>query len=157
MITRLSKHLLAIGFGSLKYKMFHAWLQNTGPLISQSLNNKSCYCYLSRWTRDSDKIAYLLLVFYFCHETSMAKNESVYDTVFEPYGQETLKVLRIWRKNYHISNRHHSKFFVSGTGTRFSKDPKLFGRHNCLCILKTKVFRVTKLRSYFNFYSLNDI
>ena len=53
----------------------------------------------------------------------MAKNESVYDTVFEPYGQETLKVLRILRKS-----RHHSIFFVSGTGACFSKVPKLFGR-----------------------------
>ena len=33
-------------------------LQNTGPLISISLNNKSCYCYLPRSTKDSNQFAY---------------------------------------------------------------------------------------------------
>ena len=42
-------------------------------------------------------------------------------------------------------------------GACFSKVPKFFGWHNSLCIFKTKVFRVTKLRSYFNFYSLYNI
>ena len=45
----------------------------------------------------------------------------------------------------------------SSPGARFSKDPKLFGWHNSLCIFKTKVFRVTKRRSYFNFYSLYNM
>ena len=43
------------------------------------------------------------------------------------------------------------------SGARFSKAPRLFGWHNSLCIFKTKVFRVTKLWSYFNFYSLYNI
>ena len=47
-----------------------------------------------------------------------------------------------------------SKTFPRRPGARFSKVPKLFGWHNSLCIFKTKVFRVTKLCCYFNFYSL---
>ena len=42
-------------------------------------------------------------------------------------------------------------------GARFSKVPKLFVWHNSLCIFKTKVFHVTKLCSYFNFYCLYNI
>ena len=45
----------------------------------------------------------------------------------------------------------------SRSGARFSKVPNLFGLHNSLCIFKTKVSRVTKLCSYFNFYSLYNI
>ena len=32
-----------------------AKLKNTGPLITTSLNYKSCYCYLSRSAKDSDQ------------------------------------------------------------------------------------------------------
>ena len=42
-------------------------------------------------------------------------------------------------------------------GARFSKVPKLFRWHNSLGIFKTKVFRVTKLCSYFNFDSLYNM
>ena len=42
-------------------------------------------------------------------------------------------------------------------GACFSKVPKLFGRHNSLCIFKTKAPRGTKLCSYFYFYSLYSI
>ena len=47
-----------------------------------------------------------------------------------------------------------SKTFPRRPGARFSKVPNLFGWHNSLCIFKTKVFRVSKLCSYFNVYSL---
>ena len=43
------------------YEIFHQTplkLQNTGPLISISLNNKSCYRYLPRSTKDSNQFAY---------------------------------------------------------------------------------------------------
>ena len=42
-------------------------------------------------------------------------------------------------------------------GARFSEVPKLFGRHNSLCVFKTKVVRGEKLHSYFNFPSLYNI
>ena len=49
------------------------------------------------------------------------------------------------------------------TGPRgpFLESPKTlrshFGWHDCLCIFKTKASRGTKLRSYFNFYSVYNI
>ena len=50
---------------------------------------------------------------------------------------------------------------TSGPGACFSKNPKTFrahfGCHNTLCIFKTKASRVTKLCSYFYFYSLYNI
>ena len=46
---------------------------------------------------------------------------------------------------------------VSSPGACFSKVPKLFGRHNSLCIFKMKASRGTKLCSYFYFYSLCNI
>ena len=41
-----------------KKVIVHVQLQNTGPLISISFNNKSCYCYLPRSTKDSNQFAY---------------------------------------------------------------------------------------------------
>ena len=38
-----------------------------------------------------------------------------------------------------------------------SRKTRNFSGDIILCIFKTKVFRVTKLRSYFNFYSVYDI
>ena len=49
------------------------------------------------------------------------------------------------------------EYWYIGPGTRFSKDPKFSGWHNSPCNFKTNVFRVTKLRSYLNFYSLYNI
>ena len=42
-------------------------------------------------------------------------------------------------------------------GACFSKVPKLFGRHNSLCIFKTKASRGTKLCSCIYFHSLYNI
>ena len=46
-----------LGFTIINFTRFWAKLYNIGPLISISLNNKSCYCYLCRSTKDSDQFA----------------------------------------------------------------------------------------------------
>ena len=60
--TMLRRNPWSIYCISVKYRPFFGknWekLQNTGPLISISLNNKSCYCYLPRSTKDSNQFAY---------------------------------------------------------------------------------------------------
>ena len=55
------------------------------------------------------------------------------------------------------SLRSSTPEFKSCPGACFSKVPKLFGRHNSLCIFKTKAFRGTKLCNDFYFYSFYNI
>ena len=57
------------------------------------------------------------------------------------------------KKKVGKKSEQEKKTFSQGTGARFSKVPKHFGRHNSLCILKAKAFQDTKLHSYFNFPS----
>ena len=68
----------------------------------------------------------------------------------EPRCCEGIMAPEIGPRNFGTSEKQ-------APGARFSKVPKFFGRHNSLCIFKTKVFGVTKLCSYFNLYSLYNI
>ena len=49
------------------------------------------------------------------------------------------------KKKVGKKSEQEKKTFSQGTGARFSKVPKLFGRHNSLCILKAKAFQPLQL------------
>ena len=60
----------------------------------------------------------------------------------------------LWRLNPNEPRESFLRNRNTVSGARFSKVPRLFGRNNSLCIIKTKESRDTKLCSYFDFYSL---
>ena len=74
------------------------------------------------------------------------------DSALRPLNKWGLLVPLVW----HCIGNARSRF-KSRSGACFSNVPKLFGWHYSFCIFKMKVSRVTKICSYFNFYSLCNI
>ena len=82
---------------------------------------------------------------------------SVQESIRIPCHKQSWSWPKLWGDTSWCLYEICIQLIVCNPGACFSKVPKLFVWHNSLCIFKMKVFCVTKLSSYFNFYSLYNI